>query len=135
MVEEENAWAVERFDYGRLELEKEPSRWAIRAAYVRDLLRAFVYGARFAPGIRKYVRRTMTAREAQRFFFNLNPRAWKLYPGYSLPDPPDWRTDDPRIWRGGEGEQVLVAQRPVPAPQQPQTRPQAAPEATPRSHG
>lgn len=100
MVEEENEYSLERFGYERLKLDREPGRWAIRMAYVRDLLRAFSYGARFAPGIRKYVRKTMTAKEAQRFFFNLNPGAWKLYPGYTLPDPPDWRSDDPRIWRG-----------------------------------
>jgi hypothetical protein len=122
MVEDENAWAIECFGYGIQELEREPGRWAIRAAYARDLLRALSYGLRFGPGIRKYVRRSMSAKEAQRFFFNVNPRAWKLYPGYTLPDPPDWRTDDPRVWRGepdeaGEADVVLRPQAPPPARQ------------------
>jgi hypothetical protein len=98
MIEKENRWAIERFGYGRAPLEREPGHIGCAAAYARDVIRALGFGARFLPGIRKYD--SMKAEEGQRFFFNLNRKAWKLYGDCELPDPPDWRTDDPRVWRG-----------------------------------
>jgi len=112
MVEDENEWAMERFGYGRMELEREPGYVACVAAYVRDLLRAVRFGARFLRGIRKYdSKQSMTAAQGQRFFFNLNRKAWKLYGGNKLPDPPDWRRDDPRVWRGKDTRDVVLEPR------------------------
>jgi Sulfotransferase family len=109
LIERGNRWTCERFGYERAALEHEPGFFERTGAFLADVPTALRFGARFLPGIVRYVRRrSMTPAEMQEFFFHLNPKAWRLYEGFELPDPPDWRAGDPRA-RADRGPEPAAA--------------------------
>jgi hypothetical protein len=88
IVERRQRTILERYGYAPAELAHEPRFPARLAAFLRDVPEALRFLRRFLPGIRRWERHPPSAADAQRFFFDLNPRAWEQWPGFAIPDPP-----------------------------------------------
>ena len=91
IIERRQREILERYGYERALLEREPGFLARLGAALRDMPAVLGFAWRFLPAVRHFGKHPPPAPEAQRFYFHLNPRAWRAWEGFEIPDPPDWR--------------------------------------------